>query len=59
PIATAWAISQNRFETVAKPVKAPRVVSRALSAEPAKIYPVGFRGGAQPVDSGRFGPVTP
>ncbi len=54
-----WAISQNKFETVAKPVKAPRVVSRALSAEPAKIYPVGFKGDAQPVDSGRFGPVTP
>lgn len=54
-----WAISQNKFETVAKPVKAPRVVSRTLNAEPAKIYPVGFKSDAQPVDAGRFGPANP
>lgn len=49
-----WALNKDRFENVAKPVKAPRIVSRSLTA-PATVYPVGFQQGATTVDPNRFG----
>ncbi|PZU84041.1 MAG: hypothetical protein DI528_15455 [Shinella sp.] len=49
-----WALNKDRFETVAKPVKAPRIVSRSLTA-PSTVYPVGFKQGATTVDPNRFG----
>lgn len=49
-----WALNQGRFESVAKPVKAPRVVSRSLMA-PATTVPDGFRLDATTVDPSRFG----
>lgn len=49
-----WALNQGKFEAVAKPVKAPRVVSRSLVA-PATAVPDGFRLDATTVDPSRFG----
>lgn len=49
-----WALNQGKFEAVAKPVKAPRVVSRSLVA-PATAVPDGFRLDASTVDPSRFG----
>lgn len=49
-----WALNQGKFESVAKPVKAPRVVSRSLVA-PATAVPDGFRLDASTVDPSRFG----
>lgn len=49
-----WALNQGKFESVAKPVKAPRVVSRSLVA-PATAVPDGFRLDATTVDPSRFG----
>jgi uncharacterized protein YcbK (DUF882 family) len=49
-----WALNQGKFETVMKPGKAPRVVSRSLLA-PATTVPVGFRLDATTVDPSRFG----
>jgi uncharacterized protein YcbK (DUF882 family) len=49
-----WALNQGKFESVAKPVKAPRVVSRSLVA-PATVVPDGFRLDATTVDPSRFG----
>ncbi|TPP11966.1 DUF882 domain-containing protein [Rhizobium glycinendophyticum] len=49
-----WALNQGKFETVIKPGKAPRVVSRSLLA-PTTTVPVGFRLDATTVDPSRFG----
>lgn len=49
-----WALNQGKFEAVAKPVKAPRVVSRSLVA-PATAVPDGFRLDATTIDPSRFG----
>ena len=49
-----WALNQGKFESVAKPVKAPRVVSRSLVAPPTAV-PDGFRLDATTVDPSRFG----
>lgn len=49
-----WALNQGKFEAVAKPVKAPRVVSRSLVA-PATAVPDGFRLDASTIDPSRFG----
>jgi len=49
-----WALNQGKFESVAKPVKAPRVVSRSLVA-PATAVPDGFRLDATTIDPSRFG----
>lgn len=49
-----WALNQDRFEKVDKAAKAPRVVSRSLSA-PTAAVPVGFQQGAVSVDPSRFG----
>ncbi|WP_244709967.1 DUF882 domain-containing protein [Rhizobium cremeum] len=51
---TQWALNKDRFETVAKPVKAPRIVSRSLTT-PSTVYPVGFQQGGNGVDPNRFG----
>ncbi|MGV8939731.1 MAG: DUF882 domain-containing protein [Allorhizobium sp.] len=52
-----WALNRDRFDTIAKPVKAPRVVSRALTTDPSAVYMVGFSAGAPTIDPGRFGPT--
>lgn len=49
-----WALNQDRFEKVDKTAKAPRIVSRSLSA-PMAAMPVGFQQGAVSVDPNRFG----
>lgn len=49
-----WALNQGKFETVIKPGKAPRVVSRSLLA-PTTTVPVGFRLDATTIDPSRFG----
>ncbi|MFN7092470.1 MAG: DUF882 domain-containing protein [Allorhizobium sp.] len=49
-----WALNQGKFDSVAKPVKAPRVVSRSLVAPPTAV-PDGFRLDATTVDPSRFG----
>lgn len=49
-----WALNQDRFEKVEKTNKAPRVVSRSLSA-PTAALPVGFQQGTVAVDPSRFG----
>lgn len=54
-----WALNKERVGTVAKAGKAPRIVSRSLSAEPAAVYPVGFSSGPAPIDPGRFGASKP
>ena len=51
---TQWALSKDTFATVSKPVKAPRIVARSLSA-PGTAIPVGFKQGATSVDPSRFG----
>ncbi|WP_246318804.1 DUF882 domain-containing protein [Peteryoungia desertarenae] len=49
-----WALSQERSDSVSKPVKAPRVVQRTL-AQPAPGLAVGFSQAPSRVDPGRFG----
>lgn len=49
-----WALNQDRFEKVEKTNKAPRIVSRSLTA-PTAAVPVGFQQGAVSVDPSRFG----
>lgn len=49
-----WALNQERFDSVSKPVKAPRVVQRTL-AQPVPGIAVGFSQAPTRVDPGRFG----
>lgn len=49
-----WALNQGGLEKAEKPNKAPRIVSRSLSA-PAAVLPVGFQQGTVPIDPSRFG----
>ncbi|MCF3638454.1 DUF882 domain-containing protein [Rhizobium sp. TRM95111] len=53
-IISKWALSQGRFATQSKPVKAPRFVSRTLRAAPTTVYSAGFDAGETTVDPGRF-----
>ncbi|WP_250955343.1 DUF882 domain-containing protein [Rhizobium sp. CG5] len=54
-----WALNKERVGTVGKGGKAPRIVSRSLSAESAAVYPVGFSSQPAPIDPGRFGAAKP
>ncbi|WP_435266560.1 DUF882 domain-containing protein [Shinella sp. BE166] len=53
-IISQWALSQSRVETLSKPVKAPRFVSRKLRAAPTTVYMAGFQPEGKSVDAGRF-----
>jgi len=48
------ALTQNRFATLSKPVKAPRFVSRAMRVAPTTVYLAGFRQEQATVDPARF-----
>ena len=49
-----WALTNGRSEIVAKPVKAPRFVSRTMRKQPTEVYADGFTLEAAQVDPGRF-----
>jgi uncharacterized protein YcbK (DUF882 family) len=49
-----WALTNGRNRIIAKPVKAPRFVSRTMRAQPTEVYVDGFRADATQVDAGRF-----
>ncbi|UPA26297.1 DUF882 domain-containing protein [Shinella oryzae] len=53
-ILSQWALAQDSVSTNAKPVKAPRFVSRTLRAAPTTVYLAGFQPEGRSVDSGRF-----
>nr|WP_257312472.1 DUF882 domain-containing protein [Shinella pollutisoli] len=48
------ALTQDRFATMSKPVKAPRFVSRTMRAAPTTVYLAGFRQEEGAVDPARF-----
>lgn len=49
-----WALTKGMSKTVAKPVKAPRFVSREMRTQPTEIYADGFDLDTAQVDPGRF-----
>ena len=49
-----WALTKGRLEIVAKPVKAPRFVSRTMRKQPTEVYADGFSLDTAQVDPGRF-----
>jgi hypothetical protein len=50
-----WALTNGRNHVLAKPVKAPRFVSRTMRQQPTEVYVDGFsRDTAEVVDPGRF-----
>jgi hypothetical protein len=49
-----WALNKGRFEVMAKPVKAPRFVSRTLRKQPTEVYSEGFEANAVQIDPARF-----
>lgn len=50
-----WALTNGRNHVLAKPVKAPRFVSRTMRQQPTEVYVDGFsRDAAEVVDPGRF-----
>jgi uncharacterized protein YcbK (DUF882 family) len=49
-----WALSKGRVETMAKPVKAPRFVSRTMRKQPTEVYADGFSLDTVEVDPARF-----
>ncbi|NVP55683.1 DUF882 domain-containing protein [Mycoplana rhizolycopersici] len=53
-IISQWALTQARVETLNKPVKAPRFVSRSMREAPTTVYKVGFQPETAGVDPGRF-----
>lgn len=53
-IISQWALAQGRVETLSKPVKAPRFVSRTLRAAPTTVYMAGFQQESAAIDPGRF-----
>ena len=54
-LVSQWALAQDRFATISKPVKAPRFVSRTMRAAPTTVYLAGFKQGDQAgVDPARF-----
>lgn len=53
-ILSQWALAQDRVSTNAKPVKAPRFVSRTLRAAPTTVYMAGFQPESKSIDAGRF-----
>jgi uncharacterized protein YcbK (DUF882 family) len=53
-ILSQWALAQDSVSANAKPVKAPRFVSRTLRAAPTTVYMAGFQSAGKSIDSGRF-----
>ena len=49
-----WALTTGRAEVLAKPVKAPRFVSRTMRAQPTAVYADGFSREATRIDPARF-----
>lgn len=49
-----WALTNGRDRMLAKPVKAPRFVSRTMRTQPTEVYVDGFRADATQVDADRF-----
>lgn len=49
-----WALTNGRNRIIAKPVKAPRFVSRTMRKQPTEVYTDGFRLDTAQVDPGRF-----
>lgn len=49
-----WALTNGRNRVLAKPVKAPRFVSRTMRTQPTEVYVDGFRADATQVDAARF-----
>jgi hypothetical protein len=50
-----WALTNGRNRIIAKPVKAPRFVSRTMRQQPTEVYVDGFENDmAEVVDPGRF-----
>ena len=54
-IISQWALTKGRVESLSKPVKAPRFVSREMRAAPTTVYMVGFESnGDNLIDPERF-----
>jgi uncharacterized protein YcbK (DUF882 family) len=49
-----WALTKGRSQIIAKPVKAPRFVSRTMRKQPTEVYADGFTLEAAQVDPARF-----
>ena len=49
-----WALTKGRAELMARPVKAPRFVSRTMRKQPTEVYAEGFQANAVQVDPARF-----
>jgi len=49
-----WALTKGRSQILAKPVKAPRFVSRTMRKQPTEVYADGFTLEAAQVDPARF-----
>lgn len=49
-----WALTNGRSRIIAKPVKAPRFVSRTMRKQPTEVYTDGFSLEAAQVDPARF-----
>jgi uncharacterized protein YcbK (DUF882 family) len=49
-----WALTKGRSEIIAKPVKAPRFVSRTMRQQPTEVYVDGFTQDTAQVDPDRF-----
>jgi len=49
-----WALTKGRAEVLAKPVKAPRFVSRTMRKQPTAVYADGFSLNTAEVDPDRF-----
>jgi uncharacterized protein YcbK (DUF882 family) len=49
-----WALTNGRAELMAKPVKAPRFVSRTMRMQPTEVYAAGFTTNTVRIDPARF-----
>ncbi|MGF0539299.1 DUF882 domain-containing protein [Agrobacterium sp. ES01] len=52
-----WALNNSHNVSSSKAFKAPRVVTRSLTAAPAETYSVGFESEPVEIDPGRFGSI--
>jgi hypothetical protein len=49
-----WALAKGRTALIAKPIKAPRFVSRTMRNRPNEVYADGFQANAVQIDPARF-----
>lgn len=49
-----WALTNGRVELLAKPVKAPRFVSKTIRKQPTEVYAAGFTQNTVQIDPARF-----